>query len=65
MVKDIKVPAKVEILTPAEEMVAKVQPPRNLEAELAVEAPVEDVSQVEGAAEEKQEPSQEAEAKKE
>ena len=49
-VVDIKVPAKVTVLTPAEEVVAKVQPPRDVEAELATPV-VEDVSKVEGAAE--------------
>ncbi|MDR3642892.1 MAG: 50S ribosomal protein L25 [Candidatus Doudnabacteria bacterium] len=49
-VKDLKVPAKVKILTPADEMVIKVQPPRDVEAELAAPV-VEDVSKVEGAAE--------------
>lgn len=59
-VKDLPVPAKVKMLTEAEEMVAKVQPPRDVEAELA--APVEeDVSKVEGASEDK--PVAEGEAK--
>lgn len=44
-VADIKVPANVKILADPEEVVAKVQPPRNLEKEL--EATVEDVSKVE------------------
>jgi len=48
LVKDLKVSDKVDIKTDAEETVAKVQPPRNVEAELAAEAaPVMDVSQVE------------------
>ncbi|MBI5530161.1 MAG: 50S ribosomal protein L25 [Candidatus Doudnabacteria bacterium] len=51
-VKDLKVPANVKILTPADELVIKVQPPRDVEAELAAPV-VEDVSKVEGAAEEK------------
>jgi large subunit ribosomal protein L25 len=51
-VKDLKVSSKVKVLTPAEDVVAKVQPPRDVEAELS--APViEDVSAVEGAAEDK------------
>lgn len=50
LVKDLKVPGKVTILTSAEETVAKVQPPRDVEAELAAPV-VEDVSAVEGAAE--------------
>lgn len=49
-VKDIPVPAKVKVLTDPEEVVAKVQPPRDVEAELA-EPVVEDVSAVEGAQE--------------
>lgn len=49
-VKDLVVPAKVKILTPADELVIKVQPPRDVEAELATPV-VEDVSKVEGAAE--------------
>jgi len=48
-VKNILAPAKVKILTPAEELVVKVQPPRDVEAELT--PVVEDVSKVEGAAE--------------
>jgi len=59
-VKDLQVPAKVKILAPNEEMVAKVQPPRDVEAELAVPV-VEDVSKVEGAAEDQ--PVAEGEAK--
>ena len=49
-VKDLKVPAKVKIVTAGDEMVIKVQPPRDVEAELAAPV-VEDVSKVEGAAE--------------
>lgn len=49
-VKDIPVPAKVKVLTDPDEVVAKVQPPRDVEAELA-EPVVEDVSAVEGAQE--------------
>jgi len=51
-IKDLQVPAKVKILAPADELVAKVQPPRDVEAELATPV-VEDVSKVEGAAEDK------------
>ena len=51
-VKDLQVPAKVKVLTSEEEMVAKVQPPRDVEAELSTPV-VEDVSKVEGAAEDK------------
>ena len=51
-VKDLSVPSKVTILTNPDEMVAKVQPPRDVEAELAAPV-VEDVSKVEGAAEDK------------
>ena len=52
LVKDIQLPAKVELITPGEEVVAKVQPPRDVEAELATPI-VEDISKVEGAAETK------------
>ncbi len=55
-VSDIKVSDKVKIVTAAEEVVAKVQPPRDVEAELATPV-VEDVSAVEGAAEEKPAPA--------
>jgi large subunit ribosomal protein L25 len=44
-VKDIKVPAKVTVLTEADELVVKVQAPRDVEAELA-EAPVENIEAV-------------------
>jgi hypothetical protein len=50
LVKNIKAPAKVTVITPGDDVVAKVQPPRDVEAELAVPV-VEDVSKVEGAAE--------------
>ena len=50
--RDLKVPAKVTVLTPGDELVIKVQPPRDVEAELA-QPVVEDVSAVEGAAETK------------
>lgn len=46
-VKDLIIPAKVSLLTETEDLVAKVQPPRNVEAELA-EPIVEDVTKVEG-----------------
>jgi large subunit ribosomal protein L25 len=49
-VKDIKHDADVAILTDGEEVIAKVQPPRDVEAELAAPI-VEDISKVEGAAE--------------
>jgi len=51
-VKDLKVSGKVSILTDASELVVKIQPPRDVEAELATPV-VEDVSAVEGAAEDK------------
>ncbi|GAC1413326.1 MAG: 50S ribosomal protein L25 [Candidatus Doudnabacteria bacterium] len=51
-VKDIPSSDKVTILTDAEEMVAKVNPPRDVEAELSAPV-VEDISKVEGAAETK------------
>ncbi len=59
-VKDLSAPAKVKIVTPGDEMIVKVQPPRDVEAELATPV-VEDVSKVEGAAEEK--PAAEGEVK--
>ena len=51
-VKDLSIPAKVKVLTPIDEVVAKVQPPRDVDAELAAPV-VEDVTKVEGAAEDK------------
>jgi large subunit ribosomal protein L25 len=51
-VKNITVPDGVKILTLGEEVIAKVQPPRDVETELAAPV-VEDVSKVVGAAEEK------------
>ncbi len=63
-VKNLKVSSKVAILTEANEIIAKVQPPRDVEAELAAPV-VEDVSAVQGAAEEKpqtEEPAEEAKA---
>ena len=51
-IKDLPATAKVKIITPAEELIVKVQPPRDVEAELAAPV-VEDVSKVEGAAEDK------------
>ncbi len=61
-VKDLPVPAKVKMLTGGDETVAKVQQPRDVEAELSTPV-VEDVSKVEGAAEDK--PVAEGEAKAE
>jgi len=51
-VKDLKVSDKVKILTSGDEMIAKIQPPRAVEEDLAAPV-VEDVSKVEGAAEDK------------
>ena len=48
-VKNLSVPENVKMLTNSEEIVAKVQPPR--EVEEVIEKPVEDISKVEGAAE--------------
>jgi large subunit ribosomal protein L25 len=62
-VKDLIVSEKVKIITPPDEMIIKVQPPRDVEAELAVPV-VEDVSKVEGAAEEKPALEGESEAPK-
>jgi large subunit ribosomal protein L25 len=61
-VRDLIIPAKVEMITPGEETVVKVQPPRDVEKELSAETPVEDVSAVVGAAET---PAQGAEETKE
>lgn len=47
MVKDLSLPKGVTVLTDPEELVAKIQPPRNVEAELA-EPVVEDVTKVAG-----------------
>jgi large subunit ribosomal protein L25 len=58
-VRDLNVDSKVTIMAPAEETVATVTPPRDVEAELAAPV-VEDVSAVEGAAEDK--PAAEGEA---
>ncbi|MBL8030430.1 MAG: 50S ribosomal protein L25 [Candidatus Doudnabacteria bacterium] len=44
-VKDLKVDAKVKILAPADEVVAKVQPPRDMEKELSAQS-TEDVAAV-------------------
>jgi len=66
-VRDLKVNAKVRILADENETVVKVAPPRDVEAELATPV-VEDISQVEGAAEVKPEAAAEgaeAEEKKE
>lgn len=49
-VRDLEVSDKVKILAPPEEMIAKIQPPRDVDAELAAPV-VEDISKVEGAAE--------------
>ncbi len=51
-IKDLIAPAKVKIITPGDEMIVKVQPPREVETELTAPV-VEDVSKVEGAAEDK------------
>lgn len=51
-VKDLTVPANVKILNSPDEVIAKVQPPRDVEAELAAPV-VEDITKVEGAAEDK------------
>jgi large subunit ribosomal protein L25 len=60
-VKDLSVPAKVKILTGEDELVAKIQPPRDVEAELSAPI-VEDISKVEGAAEDKPQTAEEAKA---
>lgn len=50
LAKNIRLPANVDLITNHQDVVAKVQPPRDVEAELAAPV-VEDVSKVEGAAE--------------
>ncbi len=60
LIKDLPIPDKVKILTHSDEVVAKIQPPRDVEAELAAPV-VEDISAVEGAAYDK--PAAEDEAK--
>ena len=60
-VRDLKIDGKVEVLTDLDEVVAKINAPRDVEAELA-QPIVEDVSQVEGAAENKPEAVEGAEA---
>jgi hypothetical protein len=62
-VKDLPVPARVEILTALDDVIVNVQPPRDIEAELA-QPVVEDISKVEGAAEDKPEEVAETPAKK-
>jgi large subunit ribosomal protein L25 len=62
-IKDLKISDKVEILGDADDLVVKVQPPRDIEAELA-EPVVEDISKVEGAAEDKPEEAVAEEEKK-
>ena len=53
-IKDLAIPAKVKLITPGDELIIKVQPPREVEAELSAPV-VEDISKVEGAAEVKPE----------
>lgn len=48
-VKNLSIPDKVQILTPADETVAKVQPPRDVEAELAPTAAEAEKAAVEAA----------------
>ena len=60
-IRDLKVSDKVKLHAEADEVVAKVSPPRDVEAELAAPV-VEDVSKVEGAAEVKPEAAAEGEA---
>jgi len=59
-VKDLKVSDKVTVKTDGDELVVKVQPPRDVEAELAEPVGDVDVSQVEGVAD--KEPAAEDEA---
>lgn len=53
-VRDLKIDAKIEVLSDGDAIVVKVDQPRDIEAELAAPV-VEDVSKVEGAAETKPE----------
>ena len=62
LIKDLKVAAGVQINAEPEETVANIQPPRDVEAELAGPV-VEDISAVEGAAEDKPATEGEAETK--
>lgn len=62
-IKDLPVSDKVEVKAEADEVVAMVQPPRDVEAELAQE--IGDVSQVEGVVKEETPAEGEAEEKKE
>lgn len=59
-VKDLKVSDKVRVMASGDDVVATIQPPREVEADLSAPV-VEDVSKVEGAAEEK--PAAETDAK--
>lgn len=59
--KDIKAPARVQILGNPEEVIAKVQPPRNVEAELTAEVK-EDVEAVMAASEKPKEAAEGEEA---
>lgn len=63
-IKDLKVSDKVTINAEAEELVAKVQPPRDVEAELAEPVGDVDVSQVEGVAEKADAAAEPADEKK-
>ena len=59
-VRDLKVSDKVQIITPADETVAKVQPPRDVEAELAA-VPVDEKAAVEAAVAASEKPKAEGE----
>lgn len=59
-VRDLAIPAKVTLLTPIDELIVKVQPPRNVEVDLSAPI-VEDVTKVEGVV--KEEPKEDADSK--
>ncbi len=64
-IKDLVIPAKVKVLAPGEEIVAKVQPPRSVEAELPTEVSEADkVAEVIAASTQKKEEEVSAEDKK-
>lgn len=57
-VKDIRVPANVKIVTPLTEMLAKVQPPRNIEAETEA-VPADEKAKIEATLAASQKPAKE------
>ena len=59
-IRDLKVAAGVQIMTPGEEVVAKVQPPRDIEAEIAA-VPIDEKAAVEAAVAASEKPKAEGE----